>query len=130
MSKASISTPSPQVLLPRRLFVSNLPPVQKHSGFCTLIRAAIRSIPLTAALQGKLKRVQDHDIDLEAGSSKKKLVLSDPGPQYLESQAQPESQQAGGEKPSFRVIGHFVMAMKRFQGEQKTLQALVSIILP
>ena len=63
--------------------------------------------------------MQDHDIDLEAGSSKKKLVLSDPGPQHLESQAQPESQQAGGEKPSFRVIAHFVMAMKRFQGEQQ-----------
>lgn len=79
---------------------------------------ATSSIPLNAALQGKLKRVQDHDIDLEAGSSKKKLVLSDPGPQNLESQAQPERQQASGEKPSFRVLGHFVMAMKRFQGEQ------------
>lgn len=71
--------------------------------------------------QGKLKRVQDHDIDLEAGTSKKKLVLSDSGPQHLESQPQPESQQASGDKPSFRVIGHFVMAMKRFQGEE-TLQ--------
>ena len=71
--------------------------------------------------QGKLKRTQEHDIDLEAGSSKKKLVTSHSGSQQ-ESPGQPEIQQATGEKPSFRVIGHFVMAMKRFQGEQTCMQ--------
>lgn len=68
--------------------------------------------------QGKLKRMQDNDVDLEAGISKKKILMTGSSSQQ-ESQAQPTSQQATGEKPSFRVIGHFVMAMKRFQGEQQ-----------
>lgn len=104
MSKASITTtPSPQVL--------TVPPdvsLENQSGFITL----------TPGSQGKLKRMQDNDVDLEAGMSKKKILMSGSSSQQ-ESQAQPTSQQATGEKPSFRVIGHFVMAMKRFQGEQQ-----------
>jgi len=59
--------------------------------------------------------LQEHDIDLEAGSSKKKLVTSE-SDQQEQSLEQPEAQQATGDKPSFKVMGHFVMAMKRFQG--------------
>ncbi|KAL3145625.1 hypothetical protein ABBQ32_003169 [Trebouxia sp. C0010 RCD-2024] len=72
------------------------------------------SITTTPSPQGKLKRMQDNDVDLEAGISKKKILMTGSSSQQ-ESQAQPTSQQATGEKPSFRVIGHFVMAMKRFQ---------------
>ena len=68
-------------------------------------------------LQAKLKRLQGPDIDLEAGDSKKKLVRPD-ATERMESQTQSDGQQTFGEKPSFRVIGHFVMAMKRFQGER------------
>ena len=68
--------------------------------------------------QGKLKRLQENDVDLEAGSSKKKLAISECEP-LEDSPAQPEGQPAAGDKPSFKVIGHFVMAMKRFQGASK-----------
>ena len=65
-------------------------------------------------MQGKLKRLQEYDIDLEAGSSKKLVTAA--SKQQEESPTQPEARQAAGDKPSFKVIGHFVMAMKRFQG--------------
>lgn len=71
------------------------------------------AIKTTSSPQGKLKRLQEYDIDLEAGSSKKLVTAA--SKQQEESPTQPEARQAAGDKPSFKVIGHFVMAMKRFQ---------------
>jgi len=79
-------------------------------------------------VQGKLKRLQEHDIDLEAGSSKK--LVTSASKQQEESPTQPEARQAAGDKPSFKVIGHFVMAMKRFQGiGRKLLVSSMALLL-
>ena len=79
-------------------------------------------------MQGKLKRLQEHDIDLEAGSSKK--LVTSASKQQEESPTQPEARQAAGDKPSFKVIGHFVMAMKRFQGVgRKLLVSSMALLL-
>ena len=79
-------------------------------------------------MQGKLKRLQEHDIDLEAGSSKK--LVTSASKQQEESPTQPEARQAAGDKPSFKVIGHFVMAMKRFQGiGRKLLVSSMALLL-
>ena len=117
MSKDAIgSSQSPQV----RLHCICIHEVVSAASFWRMLRTKTAN-----ALQGKLKRLQEHDIDLEAGSSKKKLVTSEP--EYQQTiPVQPQKQGAATEKPSFKVIGHFVMAMKRFQG----LHAVVVCVLP
>lgn len=57
------------------------------------------------------------DLDWEAGWSKKKLVTGQrsSGQEQVE-QVQQETPQPRAEKPTFKAVGHIVMAMKRFQG--------------
>lgn len=57
------------------------------------------------------------EVDWESGWSKKKLVTDQRSSgQEQEERVQQNTPQSRSEKPSFKAVGHIVMAMKRFQG--------------
>lgn len=54
-------------------------------------------------------------MDWESGWSKKKLVTDQRSEQ--DERVPEETPQPQAKKPSFKAVGHIVMAMKRFQGK-------------